>query len=106
LYYYFDFCYNSDWPVGFFISVHFCTEVALLLEHCSNYVALENGEEKNTSHEESIGKKAAAAASKHSKDDSDSSVVEMPTLEHVSGGKRVPKLAIFAILTIFKGNYA
>jgi len=87
LHYYIDLCCKGDWPVGFFIAVHFCTEVALLLEHCSNYIALENGEEKIILHEKSDGKKAATAASKHSRDDSDSSVEEMPTLEHVSGVK-------------------
>jgi len=43
------------------------------------------GRKKITSHEKSNGKKAATAASKHSRDDSDSYVEEMSTPEHVSG---------------------
>jgi len=47
LHYYNDSCCNSDWPDGFLIAVHSCMEVAVLFEHCSNYIALEDGEEKN-----------------------------------------------------------
>jgi len=60
--------------------LHFCWNIAANILHGK-------WEGKNTLHEESNGKAAAAVASKHSIDDSDSSVEEMQSLEHVSGGK-------------------
>jgi len=71
--------------LAFSVFVHCCTEVAVLFQYCNNNVALENGKKKVTSHGESNGKTAAVAATKCLRDDSNSSVEEIHTLEHVSG---------------------
>jgi len=68
--------------LAFLVFFHCWTEVAVLFQYCSKNIAFENGKEKITLHGESNGKIAAVAATKHFRDDSNSSDEEIHALEH------------------------